>query len=299
MIHSPRSRARSRIACSVSPVGGPAGRVGRRVDEQRLCPWRDRRLDLADVAGPAIAGLVERDCDRDGARHAGGCGEVRPGRRQIDDLVAIAGDSVERQLDGMHARAGDDEFLLGEALAEMPDVIAGERLPQFGDAFLPGIEGLAAGQRPGSGIGDEGGRRQVALAGPERDHAVAVAAAVHDGDNAAFRRGTGLGAQILDQGHGWIRFSPSGQLACFTTGENRKPRPKSTGVLVQRILPLRYFLARRSRISVSSATSAGGAAGATGFSCSSRRRRSFTALTIRKMMKARMMKFSATVMKLP
>ncbi len=94
------------------------------------------------------------------------------------------------------------KFFLGESLAEMPPVVAGKRLPQFGNAPLPGVEGLAACHRRGSGVGDEGRRRQVALAGPKRDQAVAAAAVVHDGDNAAFGRGPCLGAQILDQGHG-------------------------------------------------------------------------------------------------
>ena len=60
------------------------------------------------------------------------------------------------------------------------------------------------------------------------------------------------------------------------------------------ISALRYFLSA-SRISRSSTTSSGGAAGLAG----SARRRRLICFTIRKMMKARIRKLSATVMKLP
>ena len=71
-------------------VGGPAGRVGRRVDEYRLGARRDGRRELLDVADPAIVALAKRHGDRLAAADGGGRGEVRPGRRQVDRLVAGA-----------------------------------------------------------------------------------------------------------------------------------------------------------------------------------------------------------------
>jgi len=96
----------------------------------------------------------------------------------------------------MHAGSGDDELLLRERLAEVPGVVACQRLPEVGDSPLPGVERLAAGQGLRRGIGDEGGCRQIALAGPERDQTLAQAAVVDDGDNAAFRCGAGFGAKL-------------------------------------------------------------------------------------------------------
>ncbi len=65
---------------------------------------------------------------------------------------------------------GDDEFVRRKVHAEMAAVVAGKRLAQFRNAALPGVEGLASGEASHRrGIGDEVGRRQVALARPERD----------------------------------------------------------------------------------------------------------------------------------
>src|SRR5690606_30580106 len=152
--------------------GGPAGGVRRRVDEQRLRGGRDRGGELLDVAGPAIAGPVERYRNRLRAGYRRRRVEVRPGRREIDDLVARARDRIERKLDRLHAGDGDDELLSLEGLAEVPPVIARQRLAQLGNAALPGVEGLACLQRLRCCGGDEAGRRQIALTRPERQQAV-------------------------------------------------------------------------------------------------------------------------------
>ena len=79
----------------------------------------------------------------------------------------------------------------------MAPVIARQRLAQFGNAALPGVEGLAGSKAAHRGACDELRRRQVALACPERDQAGAAAAVVHDGFDAAGRRETRFGAQTV------------------------------------------------------------------------------------------------------
>ena len=59
------------------------------------------------------------------------------------------------------------------------------RLAQIGNAALPGVEGLAVGQRPFGGAGYKIGRRQVAFADPERDQAGLEPAVIDDLDDAA------------------------------------------------------------------------------------------------------------------
>ena len=91
----------------------------------------------------------------------------------------------------------------------MPGIVAGKRLPELRNALLPGVEGLAIGEPLGGGFRDEGRRRQVAFTGPERDHPLARAAVIDDGDNAAFRGGNGFGTQARDQGHKQVRLMSS------------------------------------------------------------------------------------------
>ena len=128
-------------------VGRPAGRVGRRVDEDHLAcgrsppprcvprrrtsHWRKSRAARATGRAPAIAG---------------GGGEVRPGRRQVDRFVAAARRGGDCHLDGVHAAAGDKELVRVERTAEMALVIARQRLAQLRNSALPGVEGLAAPQ---------------------------------------------------------------------------------------------------------------------------------------------------------
>ena len=113
---------------------------------------------------------------------------IRPGRRRDHDLVARACDHREHDLDRLHAGAGDVELLRRERPAVERRVIARERLAQFRNAALPGVEGLAGRKRARRGLADEGGRRQIALADPQRDQPVAPAAVIRDLDDAALRR---------------------------------------------------------------------------------------------------------------
>ena len=62
---------------------------------------------------------------------------------------------------------------------------AGDRGARIRNAALMGMEDLAAREREPHRLGDEVGRRAVALADPERDQPLAVAAIVEDLDDAA------------------------------------------------------------------------------------------------------------------
>ena len=91
--------------------------------------------------------------------------------RRDQHLVAVAREHAEGDLHRRHAAGGDEEALGIERLAVDPLVVAGDGLAQFGDAALIGVEGLALRQRLRRRLADEGRRRQVALADPERDDA--------------------------------------------------------------------------------------------------------------------------------
>ncbi len=108
----------------------------------------------------------------------------------------------------------------------------------------------------------------------------------------------GFGPQHIGQGHeGFRRIGWKPDLSGFCATGNRDPAASATGFLIQQ---LDYLFASRSRISVSSCTSAGGgAAGAASFWLSNRLRILFTALTIRKMIHARIRKLMTTVRNFP
>ena len=101
-------------------IGGPAGRVGRRVDEQRLGP--------GVIAAAILSTSQDQPLPDWSSVTATGTAPATPAAAakfgQAGDRYTIsspcAGDRVERQLDGMHAGRGDDEFFLGETLGEMP-----------------------------------------------------------------------------------------------------------------------------------------------------------------------------------
>ncbi|GEM_PF-3425345 len=68
----------------------------------------------------------------------------------------------------------------------MTRVIASQRLPQFRDASLPGIEGLAFRDTFLGRGADEIGRRKISLAYPKRDEPLAPASVIGDRHNPAF-----------------------------------------------------------------------------------------------------------------
>ena len=180
--------------------GGPAGRVAGRIQEQRRRPSGDGVEIAVEIERPA--GIAEAHRHLDGARAANlrGGGEVRPGRRRHHNLVALARHHAQRDLDGRHAARGHEEALGIEGAAIEPLVIARDGKAQLGNAALMGIEGLAGLEAAAGRFRDEGRRRQVALADPQGDQALAVAAIVEDLDDAGFRRGRGLVAQPMQGG---------------------------------------------------------------------------------------------------
>ena len=303
-------RARSRIACRVARSAvQPVGLDGE-LTKMRRGARRDRGRDPVDVAGPAIAGLVER-------RPAPACapatpaaaGEIRPGRRQIDrprrrrrrSPAAPAGSPACREPVTRNSSRR-------KALAEMPGVVAGQRLAQFRDAALPGVEGLAVAQRLGGGSEMKSGVGRSPSPTQSGIRPVAAAAIVDRRRRCRFRArraprrlthvedghraGSGLQAATADS-----RLSHGHDARAIDCAPTADPIDEFWS---ERTATACYFFASRSRISVSSCTSAGGGAAAgAGFSFSSRRRILFTALTIRKMIQARIRKLMSTVRKLP
>jgi hypothetical protein len=88
-------------------------------------------------------------------------------------------------LNGLHAAAGDKEIFKAEIPAVVAGVIAGERLAQFRNATLPGVEGLAFDQAFRGRFAEFLRRWKVSLAGPERDNS-RPAETIHGGfDDAA------------------------------------------------------------------------------------------------------------------
>ena len=70
-------------------------------------------------------------------------GIVRPGRRRDQHIIAVCRNHLDCILDGLHAATGDKEILGAEGAAIVAGVIIGERLAQFRNATLPGVEGFA------------------------------------------------------------------------------------------------------------------------------------------------------------
>ena len=168
---------------------GPAGRIGRRDDEERARARRDRGGEPVEVERPAV--IAEATSAPRPARapampvaaaafgQAGvGISTSSPAPATIASAIWIAcmPEPVTKNSSGANGAAVERR------------VIARERLAQFGNAALPGVEGLAGRERARRRLADEGRRRQIALAGPQRDHAAAPAAVVHRLDDAALGR---------------------------------------------------------------------------------------------------------------
>jgi hypothetical protein len=100
--------------------------------------------------------------------------------------------------------------------------VARQRLAQFRDALLPGVEGFAGEQGLGSRTGDKIGCCQISLADPERDQAVAAPRVLEYRDDAARRRVASLRAQpkCVEGGRGrdHLRFPVGLSLACRVRG---------------------------------------------------------------------------------
>ena len=84
---------------------------------------------------------------------------------------------------------------------EMPLVIIGKGLAQFGDACLPRVEGLAIGKAVAGRVADKIGRGQITLACPQRNNTLLSPAMIHYGNDAAFWRNSSFMTQMLDKTH--------------------------------------------------------------------------------------------------
>ena len=84
---------------------------------------------------------------------------------------------------------------------EMALVITAQRLPQFGNATLPGIEGFAIIQPVDGGLIDEVWARQIAFANPKRQEIVPPPGIIHDFNNAALGSRQRARTQTVQNGH--------------------------------------------------------------------------------------------------
>src|SRR5215813_2347014 len=147
MIHRPRRRASASRAfnsprVAVHPVGfdgdtrkrararGPAARSSQ--SRSRLQPALPRLMGTSTGCAPITPAA------------AAAFGQVGVGISTSSPAPAVIASAI---LDRLHARTGDEEFVGRELAAVEPRVIAREGLAQFGDAALPGVEGLPSGKR--------------------------------------------------------------------------------------------------------------------------------------------------------
>jgi hypothetical protein len=169
-----------------------AGRIGGGIEKDHARRRRDRGGEFFRVEAPA-SGPVERHGNRPRARGLQRPDEIRPGGRGDQRLVAGTRDEPGCDLDRVHTPNGDEEALGGERAAPGRRAIdsahiGGDRIAQVRNAALSGVEGLAAVERGLGRFADEGGRRQVAFADPERDQTLPPATVVEHFDDAARRR---------------------------------------------------------------------------------------------------------------
>ena len=175
MIQTPRLRAKSSSARCSSERHHPAGRIARRVDEDRARALVDRVEHALQVELPAAGRrALERHVFRHAAHQLHRRGDVRPDRRDDHHVVAGIDQHLAAEQDRLHA-AGRDADAVDRALdAVEPLGVGAERGPQVRDAALPRIEGLARLQPLGRRVAHEVGRHEIALAEPQR-HDVGIA----------------------------------------------------------------------------------------------------------------------------
>lgn len=80
-------------------------------------------------------------------------------------------------------------------------VIAAERLSQFWNAALPGVEGLAIVEPVDGSFVDEVGARQITFADPKGQKIVPSPGIIHDLDNAALGSRQRACTQTVQNGH--------------------------------------------------------------------------------------------------
>ncbi|MNT05407.1 hypothetical protein D3C72_1400260 [compost metagenome] len=84
---------------------------------------------------------------------------------------------------------------------EMAFVITAQRLAQFWNATLPGVEGFAIVQPIDGGLIDEVRARQITFADPERQEIVSPPGIIHDFNNAALGSRQRARTQTVQNGH--------------------------------------------------------------------------------------------------
>lgn len=156
-------------------VGNPAGRVGRIQEDctrAGVTAAASRSMSSSQPMLPKLIGTdtgVPPRCPqprRCSARTASG----RELRRRCQRSSA-------QQLDGLHARTGDEKPLGVKGPLIDAGVVVGESLSQFRQTALVGVECLAVLQRGFGRLADEPGCWQIALTNPERDQVAASARA--------------------------------------------------------------------------------------------------------------------------
>ena len=177
---------------------GPAGRVGRRVDDKRAGARRHGVAEAIDIERPACGTARHRHRDRPRPRDRDGAVEIRPGRRRDENLVAGSRRHAHGDLGRVHAPDRDRETVDGERPPVQPLAVAGDRLAQLWDALLPGVEGLAGGERARCRVVDEGWGRQVPLPAQSGIRPGPPAPVGHGLDDAAGGRVLGFPAQRED-----------------------------------------------------------------------------------------------------
>ena len=112
MIHRPWRRAIPRMAASVSRSAvHPVGLAGLLMNSARVRGVTAASIACGSQPPAALRRALKLDCDIGRAADADGGRKVRPGGAQMDDLIAMTGDRIQRHLDRLHARPRDDEFL--------------------------------------------------------------------------------------------------------------------------------------------------------------------------------------------
>ncbi len=169
----PCSSAQRPIASTCSRGVHAAGRVGRRVEQQRLGARRARRLQLLD-GDQVVRGLVRGDLDGDAAGKGNRLGIGGPVRGEQQHLVAGVEQGGERGVHGLLATVGDQHLARLDLVAGIARGLGGERVAQLrqsGHRGVPVVGPLSAG---GDGrLDDVVGGGEVGLARAEADHRLA------------------------------------------------------------------------------------------------------------------------------
>ena len=148
------------------PLDHPARRIARRVDENRLGLFADRREQRLKVKMPVIAAQTERDMRADAAIDLHRGIDIRPDRADHQHLVARLQNHLHGKGKRRHAAGRQADPVRIERDVEGPVHIGGDFFTKIKNAALVGIEGLAPAHGIGGCLGDESRGRQVPLAEP-------------------------------------------------------------------------------------------------------------------------------------